>query len=262
MPHEAAAPRHSALYCGTVYHRRTQPRAHSLSYRVFYLLLDLDERDALDHTSAVFGWNRPAWLAFHERDHGDGVQPLRDWLTQSLVTAGLAAGPWRFRLLCMPRMAGYVFNPITVIYCFDEAEQLGAIIYEVNNTFGERIAYVAPVARREPLIRQRCDKAMFVSPFFDMDGHYDFTLSPPGETLSLHIDYRLGDEQRLLAVFSGERLAWSAAALRQVALAYPLATFKVFAGIHFEALRLWLKGVPVIGHIARTRPPIIVGTEE
>lgn len=259
---EAAGELRSAIYCGRVYHRRDAPRTHVLDYRVFYLLLDLDEGERLAGTSALFAWNRRSWLAFHESDHGAGSGSLRQWLEQALAGAGYAEQSWSFRLLCMPRVAGYVFNPITVVYCHRADGTLGAIVYEVNNTFGERVAYVAPVTGHADVIRQRCDKAMFVSPFFDMRGHYDFELTPPGQSLRLAIDYRVDEALRLRAVFAGRRLPWSAAALRQVAIGYPLATLKVVAGIHLEALRIWSKGVPLVRHIARTRSSIIVGTEQ
>ncbi len=262
MQPDADGALHSAIYCGQVYHRRETPRVHVLNYRVFYLLLDLDESERLAEVSSLFAWNRRGLLAFHERDHGDGSGYLRRWLTQTLDTSGFAPQSWRFRLLCMPRVVGHVFNPITVIYCHRTDGTLGAIVYEVNNTFGERVAYVAPVAESVEVIRQRCEKAMFVSPFFDLRGHYDFELTPPGQSLRLTINYCVDAELRLRAAFCGQRLPWTAAALRRVAVGYPLATLKVVGGIHFEALRLWLKGVPLIRHIVRTSPPVIIGTEQ
>ena len=242
----------SAVYLGTVFHRRLEPRAHALRYGVFYLLLDLDELPALERRSRLFGYNRAAWFSFFDADHGSGDgRPFRAWLVDALATAGLARDDWRFRVLCMPRVLGYVFNPITVVYCHDGAGRLVAMLYEVNNTFGERLSYVVPVAAHAAggVIRQRCDKALFVSPFFDMQGHYDFAVREPGTRLTLGIDYREEAALRLRAVFAGRRRPFSARTLRALAWRYPAATLKVIAAIHYEALKLWLKGVPVIRHV-------------
>lgn len=261
MQPESADALASAVYVGEVYHRRFAPRTHVLRYRVCYLLLDLDELPQLACTSAWFGWNRRRWMSFDERDHGDGGRSYREWLVATLAAAGFGSGPWRFRVLCLPRVAGYVFNPISVVYCHTAGGVLGAMLYEVNNTFGERLAYIAPVRAGATTIRQRCDKALFVSPFLPPDGHYAFTLTPPGTTLDLCIDYYAGAARTLHAAFRGERLAWSRAALARAALAYPAATLKVIAGIHYEAIKLWLKGVPRVRHVA-ARHGVSIGTAE
>lgn len=242
----------SAVYLGTVFHRRPAPRAHALRYGVFYLLLDLDELPVLDRRSRLFGYNRAAWFSFFDADHGSGDgRPFRDWLGEALAAAGIVREDWRFRVLCMPRVLGYVFNPITVVYCHDASGHLVAMLYEVNNTFGERLSYVVPVAAHPggAVIRQRCDKALFVSPFFDMRGHYEFAVREPGTRLTLGIDYREDAALRLRAVFAGRRQPFSAKTLRALAWRYPAATLKVIAAIHYEALKLWLKGIPVVRHV-------------
>ena len=169
----------SALYIGTVAHKRLRPKAHKLRYRVFSLLLDLDELPGLK--LRWLGVNRPGLLSFREADHGDGG-PLRPWVAARLAEAGLVAeGP--VRLLCYPRMLGYVFNPLTVYFCHHGDGGLAAIIYEVHNTHGERHAYVLPGG--DGVVRHSCEKAFFVSPFMPMDCVYRFTISPPGETVSV-----------------------------------------------------------------------------
>ncbi|MEQ8233483.1 MAG: DUF1365 domain-containing protein [Gammaproteobacteria bacterium] len=253
----------SSIYTGSVVHRRAAPRAHALRYGVFYLLLDLDELPVLDACSRLFGYNRAAWFSFHDVDHGygDGT-PFRAWLDAALDTAGIDAGDWHFRVLCMPRVLGYVFNPITVVYCYAPDGRLGAMVYEVNNTFGERLGYVVPVHGDDAtrgILRQRCEKALFVSPFFDMQGHYEFSVRPPGARLALGIDYREGDALRLRAVFSGQRHAFAASTLRALAWRYPAATLKVITAIHYEALKLWLKGVPVVRHVTADGRAISTG---
>lgn len=252
----------SCLYVGRVTHERPAPRRHRLDYRLFYCLLDLDELEALDASSRLFGYNRRACLAFHDADHGAGDgRSFRAWLTEAMVAFGVAGRRWRFRALLIPRVFGYVFNPITVVYCHDEDGTLVAMLYEVNNTFGERVSYLAPVRRAGNVIRQRCDKSLFVSPFFDMNGHYDFTLTRPGEALRLSIAYAVGDETRLTACFAGTRRALSPAALRSVLLRYPGTALKVVAGIHYEALKLWAKGTPLVRHVAADGHHILPGNE-
>jgi DUF1365 family protein len=250
VPPEPSALTHSAVYCGEVVHTRKSPRKHSLRYSVFYFLLDLDEAEAIASTSRLFGWNRPAWFSFRDADHGDGDgRDLREYLRDVLAEAGIEDLVWRFQVLCMPRVLGYVFNPISVVYCYRTGGELAAMVYEVNNTFGERLSYVVPVSGDPKRIQHRCEKALFVSPFFDIKGHYDFNLSPPQESLDITINYRHADEQRLHVVFRGRRQAFTAHTLRSLALRYPAVTFKVIAGIYFEALKLWLKGIPLVQHI-------------
>ena len=233
----------SGLYLGRVTHRRVRDRAHALSYPAFYALFDLDELPGLTGFP-WFGVNRRACLAWRDGDHGDGGgEPFRDWLSRRLCARGFEAQAWRYEVLCLPRVFGYVFNPITVVYAYSGGE-LKAMVYEVNNTFGQRVHYVLPAAadgRR--VLRQHCGKTMHVSPFFDVAGGYVFDLSLPGQTVALSIRHE--DEQglRLHAAFTGRRLEWSASALRTVLRRFPLMTAKVVAGIHWEAFKLWRKGL-------------------
>ena len=253
---------HSAVYCGEVVHTRESPRKHSLRYSMFYFLLDLDEVEAVTSTSRLFGWNRPAWFSFRDADHGDGDgRDLRECLRDVLAEAGIEDAAWRFQVLCMPRVLGYVFNPISVVYCYRTGGELAAMVYEVNNTFGERLSYVVPVSGDPKRIRQRCEKALFVSPFFDMKGYYDFNLSRPQESLDIKINYCHAGERRLEVVFRGRRQAFTARALRSLALCYPAVTFKVIVGIYFEALKLWLKGIPLVQHTKVGSRNISIGNQ-
>lgn len=237
----------SALYRGRVTHRRLRPRPHRLTYRVFWLLLDLEEIDDLDRRLRLFSRRGFNFIAFHDRDHGLGDGgALRPLIERRLALAGvdLEGGP--IRLLTMPRVLGYVFNPISLYFCHKPDGRLAAMVYEVTSTFRERHAYVIPVPaedQAEGRIRQGAAKALYVSPFLGMQMDYAFSGRAPAEALALTIDGL--DENGLLirAVMAGERRAISDGQLLSAALAMPLMTLKVVAAIHWEALRLWLKGV-------------------
>lgn len=236
----------SALYAGIVMHARLRPKRHRLRYRVFSLLLDLDEMDELDRSLRLFGHNRAALFSFHDKDHGAGDGALRQWVSTQLDAAGIALGVPRIEMLCYPRILGYVFNPLTVYFCHDGAD-LRAILYEVHNTFGERRTYVIPV-KGAGTVAQSCAKEMYVSPFVPMQCDYRFTIDPPADKVLVRIDETDEAGLFLTASFAGERRALDDGALLRALLAYPLMTLKVTAAIHWEALKLWAKGVPVFRH--------------
>ena len=238
----------SALYSGTVSHERLRPRRHRLRYSVFSLLIDLDELETLDRDLRLFGYNRPAAFSFHDTDHGDGTRGgLRRWVEDALVSAGITADGGAIRVLCYPRLFGYVFNPLTLYFCHRQDGRLSAILYEVSNTHGERHTYVIPATDQDgDVIRQTCRKAFFVSPFVSMDCTYRFRILLPGDRTVISINQRDADGPLLGAVFSGRRRSLDDATLAWAFLRYPLMTLKVMGGIHWEALRLWLKGTPVV----------------
>lgn len=239
----------SALYRGQVAHARLRPRRHRLSYRVFSMLVDLGELDALDGLSRWFGVNRPALLSFAEADHGDGrKRGLREWVDEQLLAAGIAPEGLSVRLLCYPRMFGYVFNPLTVYFCADAGGGIRAVLYEVCNTFGEKRIYVIGAGDGSASISQSCDKELYVSPFVPMECRYDFHIEPPGEKVLLRILESDAQGIFLVASFAGRRQEVSGGAFAGALLAYPLMTLKVVGAIHWEALKLYLKGVPVFGH--------------
>lgn len=246
----------SALYVGRVVHQRFKPRRHRLRYRVFSLFLDLDELPHLDRRLRLFSYNRPGVLSFRDADHGDGARrPLRLWVEAQLRAAGIADQAARIRLLCYPRMFGYVFNPLSVYFCYSDGGTLIALLYEVNNTFGQRHCYLFPIVDSvtdSGLLEHSCEKKFYVSPFIPMQGSYQFKIYVPARSVTLIINNSDPAGPLLHASFVGRRAPLSDRCLLRSLITHPLMTAKVIAGIHWEALRLWLKGVPLI---SRPMPP-------
>lgn len=249
----------SALYVGHVMHRRTRPRAHRLRYRIFSLLLDLDEIDGLTGCLRLFSHNRFNLFAFHDRDHGDGTGgSLRRHVEYHLAAAGLDIGGGAIRLLAMPRILGFAFNPLSIYFCHDREGALRAILYEVNNTFGERHSYLVPVDPSDGAIRQQCEKTFHVSPFMAMDMRYAFRVAEPGARLSIAITGSDANGPLITAVHSATRHPLTDAALARAFLTHPLLTLKVVGGILWEAARLWIKGIPVHDRPAPPLHPVTI----
>lgn len=239
----------SAIYVGEVSHRRLRPRVHALRYRIFMLLLDLDELPALARGLRVFSLGRFNLFGFQERDHGDGsATPLRDQIEAQLDAEDLSIAGGPIRLLCLPRVLGYVFNPLSLYFCHRPDGVLKAIVYEVSSTFGERHSYVIPAETEEGgPIRQRARKRLHVSPFLDMDMDYAFRIVPPGATTTVAIDAHDAEGPILFASFAGDRRPLTDAGLWGAFFTHPLLTLKVMAGIHWEAVRLVAKGIKLRG---------------
>lgn len=239
----------SGLYRGVVSHTRLKPRRHVLSYRIFMLLLDLDEVPELDRRLKLFSLRRFNLTGFDPARHGDGsATPLKAQVEAQLAAAGIAHGG-AIRLLAMPRILGLGFNPLSVFFCHREDGALSAILYEVNNTFGERHSYLIP-ADDAPVVKQACDKGFYVSPFMDMDLTYAFRVRPPGEAVQVLVDVDDAEGRVLGTGFVAERRALTDGNLFRAWLTHPWMTLGVVAAIHWEALFIWLKGEKV-----RERPP-------
>jgi len=242
----------SALYEGHVRHRRFGPRAHAFAYRVCMLYLDLAELDTVFQGRWLWSYNRPNWAAFHRSDYlGPTERPLDTAVREHVrgETGVQPRGP--IRLLTHPRYAGYVFNPVSFYYCFDAADaHLDAIVAEVTNTpWKERHAYVLPVA--QPTRRHhrfRLHKQLHVSPFFDMDYAYDWRFWQPGERLAVYMRNERDGEAAFDATLSLSRRPLDGPGLARALTLYPLMTAQVSAAIHWQALRLWLKGNPLSPH--------------
>jgi len=248
----------SALYPGVVTHVRLRPRPHRLRYRIFMLLLDLDELAVLDRSLKLFGRDRLALTGFSEADHLDGSgAPLKAQVEAHLAAAGIAAGG-PIRLLCMPRILGRGFNPLSVYFCHRPDGALSALLYEVNNTFGERHSYLIPAGDAGEEVRHGVDKAFYVSPFMDMDLAYAFRVRTPGDQVSVAIDVSDPDGRVLAASFAGTRRPLTDANLWRAWLGHPWMTLGVLAAIHWEALQIWLKGERVRGRPPKPQRPVTV----
>lgn len=241
----------TGIYTGLVVHRRLRPKTHLLRYRVFTLLLDLDHLGEIPDDAGLLKINRLGLISFYERDHGDGRREgLRRWVNERLMGAGIEdPSKLSVRVLCYPRILGFVFNPLTVYFCDNADNETVALLYEVNNTMGERHTYVIPVTGdKTPPIRQECTKAMYVSPFTPMQGRYSFRILPPADSVTVGIQQSNSEGPLLNASFTGD---WSPLSNRNLVTAlvrHPLMTAKVIAGIHVEAFKLWRKGIPFFKH--------------
>jgi uncharacterized protein len=240
----------AALYLGEVMHARLKPVRHRFRYRVMSVLIDLDRLSEADRLSPLFGVNRAALYAFNEADHGnrDG-SPLRDYARRQAKEHGIDLTGGRVLLLCYPRLLGYNFNPLSVYFCYHADGRLVLIIYEVRNTFRDIHAYVLPVDPDKAGaagIRQQQDKLFYVSPFVEMAVRYHFRVSPPGDSFKLRILATDNEGPLLAATFNGRRRPLNTIELLRLFFALPFVTIKVTAAIHWEALRLWLKGVRLV----------------
>lgn len=251
--HQAAT-----LYSGKVMHQRMKPFGHRFAYKVFSLFIDLDRLTEAKSMSRIFSVDRFNIASFHQADHIDSrISPvsngIRNYVDTLFESAG-SARPARVFLFAYPRVFGHVFNPIALYYAYDATGKLTGMIYEVRNTFGERHTYVCPVQQGELSIaglRQAQDKHFHVSPFIDMQARYDFRLTPPGETMNFRILESDDVGPLLSATFAGKAKPLTTRNLAAELIRIPFLGLKIVGGIHFEALRLWLKGAK----FRRSPPP-------
>jgi len=253
---------HSALYVGSVSHKRLSPKPHGFRYSVFWTLIDIDELPAVTSQLRFLSHNRFNLFSFHDRDYGDGSSTsLRSQIGKQLASADEETECGAIRLLTMPRILGYAFNPLSIYFCYRPDGSLSTIIYEVHNTFRQRHSYLIPVASASLPIRQHCDKAFYVSPFLDMAMRYDFRVMPPGETLSLCIEASETGKLILNANLTGVREELCDSALLRLFCAIPFVTLKVVAAIHWQALRLYLKGILLSARPSPPACPVTIVTE-
>jgi len=234
-----------ALYSGEIMHNRLRPFRHRFISRVASVYVDIDELPALSRRLRLFSHNRFNVFSLHDCDHGprDG-SALRPWVERQLATTGIGLEGGPVRLLCFPRMWGYVFNPLSVWFCYHRDGGLRAVLYAVSNTFGEHHTYLIPAvppADGEPL-RQQCAKRFHVSPFLPVSGTYSFRVHEPGERLRLAIRYRIDGEDTLIATQTGRHAPLTDRTLLGVLARMPAMTVKVMAAIHWQALHIWRKG--------------------
>jgi len=253
----------ASVYWCRVMHERLLPFRHKFTYRVFSLLLDIDRLPQIAAKSRLLSHNRFGLLSFHDRDHGprDG-SGLRPWVEAALAREGLKEAAARIRIFCFPRLFGYVFNPLSVFFCYDVEDRLRAVLYEVKNTFGDQHTYlieISPQRNTDPL-EHRAAKRFHVSPFLPLDGEYRFRLLPPGEKIGILIhQHGASGALQLIASQSGRGEAMNDHSLLKALIRHPLMTVKVIAGIHWEALQLWRKGAAFFRWSAPPRNTVTAG---
>jgi DUF1365 family protein len=238
----------SCFYECSVMHHRFAPKVHHFQHDLFMFYLDLDELDSIAGKILLFSHNHKNVYSFHDADHEPaGKNPLKERIITFLRQNGIEFHPFgRVMLLTLPRMAGYVFNPISIYYCFDDSDKPVCTIAEVGNTFHEKKLYLL---RQEELEAGRTfskvvTKHFYVSPFSELDLSFDFKLKIPGDRLDIQIDDRDGDKKMLISRLTGRRAMLTNRNLNWFTLKYPLVTLKVILLIHWHALRLLLKRVP------------------
>lgn len=251
------------LYTGTLRHRRFTPRPHEFTYRLFMAWLDIDRIPDTMRRSRWTSHNRFNWASFDDRDHlGDSTRPLRARLASDAAAHGVTLPGGPIYLLTHLRYLGYCFNPISFYYCYGTDGGLELVLAEVNSTFGEQRTYWLTQANREPSTqarRHRCAKTMHVSPFMDMHVNYDFVLSDPGHSLVAHMTTTDRNGAAPTPFFDATLTLthrdWSPRVVRGALLRHPWMTATVMVAIHWQALRLFLKRLPVFTHPARVRRP-------
>jgi DUF1365 family protein len=231
----------SCIYNGEVNHTRFKPVKHFLNYKTFSLFIDLDEIEQLDKSISIFSHNKFNIFSFYNKDHGDrDGNCLKKWVISNLKKYKIEGNISKIKILCYPRIFGYVFNPLSIFYCY-ENEKLKSIFYEVKNTFNEQHTYIFKIKDGEE-IKQKCKKKFYVSPFMDMETFYNFKLIDPNQRLSVMIKQTDAEGTVLTATQTGYKKEFNFKQLLINFFRYPLMTLKIISSIHFEALLLWKKG--------------------
>ena len=237
----------SCIYIGRVIHKRFKPKEHYFSYKVFSLLIDLSELHILENDLKLFSYNKFNLLSFYDKDHGprDGTS-LITWVKNNLNKKNINTDEIKIKILCYPRILGYVFNPLSIFFIYDKNSNLISILYEVKNTFGEQHTYIFKIDDSNQLLDHSCVKKFYVSPFIEMNCSYHFKILKPESKLSVVINQNDIDGKILFASQDGFKKDLNNKNLMISYLSHPLMSFKIIGAIHFEALKLWLKGVRLV----------------
>ncbi len=247
----------SGIYSGTLRHRRFTPVSHEFTYPLFMAFLDIARLPELMQVSPLAGYNRWNWVSYHERDHfGDPEKSLGERLLRDARQHGVTVPEGRTFLLTHLRYLGYNFNPVSFFYCYDAQDKLQTVLAEVNNTFGETHNYWLTPEVERPAggnKRYRFSKTFHVSPFMKLGHEYDWTFTPPGDRLITEsVSYQDG-RQIFDSTLKLERRDWSRHELHRALIRFPWMTAKVISAIHWQALRLLWKRVPVVSHPGKGR---------
>ncbi|MDE2252753.1 MAG: DUF1365 domain-containing protein [Betaproteobacteria bacterium] len=256
---------------GVVHHQRLRPALHRFTHRVFFLMLPMRTL-ATSPELLCIPRNRRGLVSFHDCDHGDGGADSQAWLLSLLHEQGIKDADGEIWLQTFPRVLGYVFNPVSFWYCHRADGTLCAILAEVNNTFGERHCYLLTSASPDGALgtvawgqQLHASKVFHVSPFCAVEGTYRFRflrrrrVAPHGhselelERMVARIDHDDAQGPLVLTSISGVLRPLTAASARAAVLAHPFMTVGVMAGIHWQALKLWRKRVPLFSKPAPPR---------
>jgi DUF1365 family protein len=238
--------KNSKIYTGKVIHKRFKPKEHYFKYNVFSLLIDLNELDQINKDIKFFSYNKFNIISFYDKDHGDrDGSSIKLWVKKNLRNIGIMTEDISIKLLCYPRIFGYVFNPLSTYFIYNKHSELISIFYEVKNTFGEQHTYIFK-AQDEKTVQNKCKKKFYVSPFIEMDCEYHFKTLNPREQLSVVINQNDKDGKLLFASQDGISKDFNNKNLILSYLTHPLMTFKIIGAIHYEAFKLWAKRIKLI----------------
>ena len=237
----------SCIYSGSITHKRIKPKKHFFSYKTFSLLINLNEINKIEKNIKFFSYNKFNILSFYDVDHGPrNGKPIEKWVKKVLIKSKINISGITIKLLCFPRFFGYVFNPLSIFYCYDKNSKLKAVLYEVKNTFNEQHTYIFKVSKKSNFILHKCNKKFYVSPFIEMKTFYNFRLSKPANNINIIIKQTDSGGPLLIAKQVGKKINLNSHNLLYQFLKHPLMSFKVIVAIHFEAFRLWTKGIKLV----------------
>ena len=238
--------KNSKIYTGKVIHKRFKPKEHYFKYNVFSLLIDLNELEEINKYIKFFSYNKFNIISFYDKDHGDrDGSSIKLWVKKNLRNIGIMTEDISIKLLCYPRIFGYVFNPLSTYFIYNKHSELISIFYEVKNTFGEQHTYIFK-AQDEKTVQNKCKKKFYVSPFIEMDCEYHFKTLNPREQLSVVINQNDKDGKLLFASQDGISKDFNNKNLILSYVTHPLMTFKIIGAIHYEAFKLWAKRIKLI----------------